>query len=82
MFEVSQIYAGPYAGQTLADLGADVVKCEPRGGEAVRLWGQFAPGESKDFHTLNRGNAASSWTWPPRRARRPSTGLSRTSTCS
>ena len=55
MFEVSQIYAGPYAGQTLADLGADVVKCEPPGGEAVRLWGQFAPGESKDFHTLNRG---------------------------
>ena len=55
VFEVSQIYAGPYAGQTLADLGADVVKCEPPGGEAVRLWGQFAPGESKDFHTLNRG---------------------------
>ena len=48
VFEVSQIYAGPYAGQTLADLGADVVKCEPPGGEAVRLWGQFAPGESKD----------------------------------
>ncbi|MDE2696493.1 MAG: CoA transferase [Chloroflexota bacterium] len=55
VFEVSQIYAGPYAGLTLADLGADVVKCEPPGGEAGRLWGQFAPGESKDFHTLNRG---------------------------
>ncbi|MCY3656429.1 MAG: CoA transferase [Chloroflexi bacterium] len=55
VFEVSQIYAGPYAGLTLADLGAEVVKCEPPGGEAGRLWGQFAPGESKDFHTLNRG---------------------------
>ena len=55
VFEVSQIYAGPYAGLTLADLGADVVKCEPPAGEAGRLWGQFAPGESKEFHTLNRG---------------------------
>ena len=55
VFEVSQIVAGPYAGQNLADLGADVVKCEPPGGEGGRLYSQFAPGESKDFHTLNRG---------------------------
>ena len=55
VFEVSQIVAGPYAGQTLADLGADVVKCEPPGGEGLRVLGEFVPGESKAFHTLNRG---------------------------
>ena len=48
VFEVSQIYAGPYAGQTLSDLGAGRGEFEPPGGEAVRLWGQSAPGESKD----------------------------------
>jgi crotonobetainyl-CoA:carnitine CoA-transferase CaiB-like acyl-CoA transferase len=46
---------GPYCGQTLADLGADVVKCEPPGGEGLRVLGEFVPGESKFFHTLNRG---------------------------
>ena len=55
VFEVSQIVAGPYAGQTLADLGAEVVKCEPPGGEGLRVLGQFVPGESKAYHTLNRG---------------------------
>lgn len=55
VFEVSQIVAGPYCGQTLADLGADVIKCEPPGGEGLRVLGEFVPGESKAFHTLNRG---------------------------
>ncbi|MDA1062098.1 MAG: CoA transferase [Chloroflexi bacterium] len=55
VFEVSQIVAGPYAGQTLADLGADVVKCEPPEGEGLRVLGAFLPGESKGYHTLNRG---------------------------
>ncbi|HET7738515.1 MAG TPA: CoA transferase, partial [Tepidiformaceae bacterium] len=55
VFEVSQIVAGPFAGQQLADLGADVVKCEPPGGEGMRVLGQFVPGESKGFHGLNRG---------------------------
>jgi len=39
----------------LSDLGADVVKVEPPGGEAMRLTGAFLPGESKVFHALNRG---------------------------
>ena len=30
VFEVSQIYAGPYAGETLSDLGADVVSSSLR----------------------------------------------------
>ncbi len=55
VFEVSQILAGPYCGQNLADLGADVIKVEPPEGEGLRVIGAFAPGESKTFHTVNRG---------------------------
>ena len=55
VFEISQIVAGPYCGMNLADLGADVVKVEPPGGEGIRLLGAVAPGESKGFHSLNRG---------------------------
>ena len=55
VLEVTQIVAGPFCGQNLADLGADVVKIEPPGGEGMRVLGQFMPGESKGFHTLNRG---------------------------
>jgi crotonobetainyl-CoA:carnitine CoA-transferase CaiB-like acyl-CoA transferase len=55
VFEVSQIVAGPYCGLNLVDLGADVVKVEPPGGEGIRQSGGFVPGESKGFHSLNRG---------------------------
>jgi crotonobetainyl-CoA:carnitine CoA-transferase CaiB-like acyl-CoA transferase len=55
VLEVSQIVVGPYCGMTLADLGADVLKIEPPGGEGGRLIGGFMPGESKAYHALNRG---------------------------
>ena len=55
VFEVSQIVAGPYCGLNLVDLGADVIKVEPPGGEGSRQSGSFVPGESKGFHSLNRG---------------------------
>ncbi|MEZ4552441.1 MAG: CoA transferase [Dehalococcoidia bacterium] len=55
VLEITQIVAGPYCGMNLADLGADVVKIEPPEGEGMRRIGGFAPGESKGFHTLNRG---------------------------
>ena len=55
VFEVSQIVAGPYCGLNLVDLGADVIKVEPPGGEGIRQSGGFVPGESKGFHSLNRG---------------------------
>ncbi len=55
VLEVSQIIAGPICGVHLADLGADVVKLEPPGGEGGRALGQFMPGESKFFMALNRG---------------------------
>ena len=55
VLEVCQIIAGPYCGTALADLGADVVKLEPPYGEGARRIGQFAPNESKAFHSLSRG---------------------------
>ena len=55
VLEITQIVAGPYCGLNLADLGADVIKVEPPEGEGIRRVGGFAPGESKAYHTLNRG---------------------------
>ncbi len=47
--------AGPFAGQILADFGADVIKVEPIEGEPWRYQGPFMPGESRAFLPLNRG---------------------------
>ena len=55
VLELGQIIAGQHAATALADLGAEVVKLEPPGGEGGRRVVQFAPGESKVFHTLSRG---------------------------
>lgn len=55
VLEIGQIILGPFTAQCLADMGADVVKIEPIGGEGSRVLGAFTPGESKIFHTLNRG---------------------------
>ena len=55
VLELTQIIAGPFCGIALADLGAEVVKLESPVGDASRKIGQFAPGESKAFHGLNRG---------------------------
>ena len=45
VLELARILAGPWAGQLLADLGADVVKVErPGQGDDTREWGPpFVP---------------------------------------
>ena len=37
--ELGNIIGGPYAGMLLADMGADVVKVEPPGGDLARGFG-------------------------------------------
>ena len=55
VLEFSQIVAAPVCGINLSDLGADVIKIEPPGGEQTRRSGSVVPGESKGFQALNRG---------------------------
>lgn len=41
--ELGQLLAGPFCGQLLGDMGADVIKIEPPGaGDPMRVWGQGA----------------------------------------
>lgn len=63
VLELARILAGPWVGQTLADLGADVVKVERRGaGDDTRQWGppfvydkQGEPLAAAYFYACNRG---------------------------
>jgi crotonobetainyl-CoA:carnitine CoA-transferase CaiB-like acyl-CoA transferase len=62
VLELARILAGPWAGQTLADLGADVVKVESPQGDDTRSWGPpFVPAadggdlSAAYFHACNRG---------------------------
>ena len=59
--ELARILAGPWAGQTLADLGAEVIKVESPEGDDTRKWGPpFVENEEGQvdaayFHACNRG---------------------------
>jgi crotonobetainyl-CoA:carnitine CoA-transferase CaiB-like acyl-CoA transferase len=61
VIELARILAGPWAGQVLADLGAEVVKVESPEGDDTRRWGPpFVTNDdgSEDaayFHATNRG---------------------------
>lgn len=62
VLELARILAGPWIGQTLADLGADVIKVESPAGDDTRTWGPpFVAGEGGGkldaayFHACNRG---------------------------
>lgn len=62
VIELARVLAGPWAGQMLADLGADVIKVEnPEGGDDTRAWGppfvEGADGENLSaayYHSTNR----------------------------
>jgi crotonobetainyl-CoA:carnitine CoA-transferase CaiB-like acyl-CoA transferase len=62
--ELARILAGPWIGQTLADLGAEVIKVESPEGDDTRRWGPpfiNNPDGSRDaayFHATNRGKSS------------------------
>ena len=63
VLELARVLAGPWAGQLLGDLGADVIKIErPGAGDDTRAWGppfvEGAAGKHLDsayYHAINRG---------------------------
>jgi crotonobetainyl-CoA:carnitine CoA-transferase CaiB-like acyl-CoA transferase len=60
VIELARILAGPWAGQTLSDLGAEVVKVESIEGDDTRRWGPPFVENGDDtsasyFHSCNRG---------------------------
>ena len=60
VIELARILAGPWAGQTLADLGAEVIKVEAPEGDDTRRWGPPFIERDDDtsaayFHATNRG---------------------------
>ena len=55
VIDFTEYVAGPYAGQMLADMGADVVKFEPPIGDFWRLTNMIAADESRGFISVNRG---------------------------
>lgn len=62
VLELARILAGPWVGQTLADLGAEVIKVESPEGDDTRKWGppflndeNGEPIDAAYFHACNRG---------------------------
>ncbi|MGC1502972.1 MAG: CaiB/BaiF CoA-transferase family protein [Sulfitobacter sp.] len=61
--EMARVLAGPWAGQTLSDLGCDVIKVESPAGDDTRQWGPPFVTRGEDvsasyFHSTNRGKAS------------------------
>ncbi len=62
VIELARILAGPWIGQTLSDLGAEVIKLESPDGDDTRNWGppfvgraDGSRGDAAYFHSANRG---------------------------
>ncbi|MFW2851188.1 CaiB/BaiF CoA transferase family protein [Sphingomonas sp. TX0543] len=64
VLELARILAGPWAGQVLADLGAEVTKVESPAGDDTRTWGppflENSDGtrDAAYYHACNRGKSS------------------------
>ena len=55
VIDLTRVLAGPFTTMTLGDLGAEVIKVEPFGGDEARGFGPFKEGVSGYFENVNRG---------------------------
>src|SRR3546814_19663442 len=60
VLEIGHFVAAPFCTRLLADLGADVIKIEPRAGDPVRQWGEQIDGRSLwwSMHGRNKRSIA------------------------
>jgi crotonobetainyl-CoA:carnitine CoA-transferase CaiB-like acyl-CoA transferase len=58
VLDLSSYIAGPYGCTLLADLGAQVIKIEPPGGDTLRSYPSSLPHESRGFLGINRSKCA------------------------
>jgi crotonobetainyl-CoA:carnitine CoA-transferase CaiB-like acyl-CoA transferase len=55
VLDVTQVMAGPFCAMQLCDMGADVIKVEPPGGDSTRRMAGASRGDSAGFNAVNRG---------------------------
>ena len=56
VLELGHFIAAPFCTRLLADLGADVIKVEPPGGDPVRQWGRQVPGAGPPWWSMHARN--------------------------
>lgn len=55
VLDVTQVMAGPFCAMQLCDMGADVIKIEPPGGDSTRRMAGASGTDSPGFNAVNRG---------------------------
>ncbi len=55
VLDVTQVMAGPFCAMLLCDMGADVIKVEPPGGDSTRRMPGAVGTDSPSFNAVNRG---------------------------